>query len=1475
MKSLAATFVRINFRVETPAGPKQLTHTIDTRVNSNVAGRNSWPRRDGPRLLIPEVAVVGQPLQVRVRGIANDTVLFVTGRGRRARQQSIQLDEHGAGKITVVPTRAEWPALDLAVAGHTRAHQERIPLLLRPAKQPEISLPEATTPGASVACQVATGLPGTVVTVAVVDERTFAIADDRTPEPNVTLRPTVAAPYWRHAASAKELSPEQLLAALLEHGRIPTSDLDGKVAGGSGAPSTGGPAGPSAGQVRTDFRATAAFKTVITNADGLAKFDLQLPHDLTTWRVSLVGIAADGIGFQERRQIVTRVPLAAEPALPRVLRVGDSVEVPIIVDRKAKTGDDTAVKLTATCVDAVATVANGDYQVAVAGGTAARALVTLRGMNAGVTKLALSASVGEFEDRSLRPLPVHDDAIKRPVSAVAMAVGNVSVTTPAGTTGDLEVTVLGGSSATWAALERRLSTYPYGCVEQTLAKLLPFFAAARGAKIHGTAPPVASKEFTKRLQAGLLRMRQLQASNGGAFAFWPGGSADLHMTALVLHGLATMREGGLDPARFGLTCDLQREPFLGAIRKVTARNGRAANPAEQLQIELACAGLRMHATAAHARAAVTAAINIEQALPTGLLLRAGLALVTAGDTELATVCLRRATEQHGKPIHSRLPGENSLAVRALQLELQCLLQPGSASVELATEVLLGGLNGYSTTYAQACALSASALAMPRVDAKPFEVELQAGTDTRALTLSPDNGFTARVRIPSALRCSVTGPDGQQLIVRTAGHKREVGSKHGAWSNPLVVERDLCRRNAKANSKQRCNKEDLVPITGGSFAAGQVIWLRLRVSSPQTMRYVVVNCPLPAGFEPMQDLPWLERFDDRIALSCGTVDSYVTEYVVPLIPTLVGTMVWPPTTAEPMYANGFDGGTAGSKLTVVMAVAEPDLPTQIACFAKLPVFVKPKVVARTAWNRVDSAMSDLRHAFDSEDDEDNKATLAAALKKAMKACDELRVKKGEHDYVLEKLTEAIESWRYRVGDDAVDDPMRTARTSTLLALVELHHDCVAQTMELFERDVTGKYDRHYVQTLIEALLIRPGQAVRESLLAKVIELAASRDEVPQGLFAYFESPIEHDHLRSVLKMMLATHTRSHGEYILELLPREDLRGIAPTVLMQAADDYWPSWLVEVLLSSPLGQAELARSLRNPDVVAAQAEILVATLPASYWRTVPITTFAMLDRQDVEGFPLAATLAASTNTTEDVQQELIRTTDVQWQATLAKALVRRGVRNLGGLTVPASEDSFAAAWQQALSLPADDATGALQLLTTVEEEIGADPLADFLRTIIVRSGSTTQLTRILQDLEEDEVAELFARLDATATQALLSITPETICPLPPAHSTADCAALWAYAERLEDHGEVLSVFCRSEMALHFAIKQIAAVQDKELRESLQYGLRRLRELDTETGLPPADEPWLPLLQSVAHRGVQPNWTASQRQRYDRIRRLRGVR
>ena len=198
-----------------------------------------------------------------------------------------------------------------------------------------------------------------------------------------------------------------------------------------------------------------------------------------------------------------------------------------------------------------------------------------------------------------------------------------------------------------------------------------------------------------------------------------------------------------------------------------------------------------------------------------------------------------------------------------------------------------------------------------------------------------------------------------------------------------------------------------------------------------------------------------------------------------------------------------------------------------------------------------------------------------------------------------------------------------------------------------------------------------------------------------------------------------------------------------------------------------------------------------------------------------------------------------------------------------------------WRRALLLPTSDVAGALQLLTEIEGDIGAGPLSTFLRAFTVRAGSTTQLASIFPELQADEVAAVFERLDPAATRSLLSIVPEAIYPLPIARSTADCVAMWDYAVRLDDYEDVLATFCRSEIAVQFAVKRIAEVADEELRESLQYELRSLRELDPETGQPPIDEPWLPLLQSVKHRGVPPTWTASQRHRYDRIRRLRGVR
>ncbi|MCA8966509.1 MAG: hypothetical protein KDC48_16635, partial [Planctomycetes bacterium] len=444
---LGAKWVHVTFDVHTPQGPKELRHRIQVMQPSSDDDDAPGPRY--LTLVPPEIAVVGAPCVVRVQGPADGHALFVAGRGRGARAFQLQFDGAGEASVTVVPTREEWPALDLAVADAENRCSRRVPMLQRAAVAPQITLPERTRPGSAVECRIATGVAGTVVTVAVVDERVFAIAPDRTPEPGAELRPPVHYPQWERTTSAPAMTGAELLGSMLVDGRVPESwyggslDRSGGPAGGAGA------ASPAVGDVRTEFRATAAFVTVVAGPDGVAVAPFTLPDDLTTWRVTLVGVAPDGAAFLERRQVQTRLPLAAEPVLPRVLRAGDTVQMPIAVDRAAGAGSGENVALAATCTGAAAAIEHGEHELAVAGGSAATVPVTLRGAAAGAAELEFAATLGELVDRSRRTLVVSPDAVARPVSAAAMGEGEVGVECPAelAAGAGVDVEVLGGSSA--------------------------------------------------------------------------------------------------------------------------------------------------------------------------------------------------------------------------------------------------------------------------------------------------------------------------------------------------------------------------------------------------------------------------------------------------------------------------------------------------------------------------------------------------------------------------------------------------------------------------------------------------------------------------------------------------------------------------------------------------------------------------------------------------------------------------------------------------------------------------------------------------------------------------------------------------------------------------------------------------------------------------------------------------------------------
>ena len=1468
-------WARVDFTMRLPDGePQALVHYLDVRSADGTLPvvEPSWgePRR-ALEVTGPALGTVGEACRLQVHGVADARALLVVGRGHAARPYPLQLDAHGDGSVEVLPVRADWPRLDVTVATTGGSDDLYIPLHLRAAEAPKIELPARGKPGELVRCRVATGVPGTVVTVAVVDERIFAIAPDQTRDPDAELRPTMPVPRWRSAASAVATTPAQLLGSLLVDGRVPASDTGGEL-----GPATAGPSGPAspgagAGDVRADFRATAAFVTVVADADGIADVPFTLPDDLTTWRVRVLGVAPDGLGFFERREIVTRLPLSAEPLLPRVLRVGDEVAMPVVVDRGAAViaaGDDAVLQVRSD--GAVVQVEGGEAQVAVAAGAARVADVTLRGLAAGEASLSLGVQFGDQQDRSRRSLSVAADAVTWPQWAATSGSGEVACQAPAGVDPDLglEVTVLGGSSAAWHAIEQHLKGYPYGCVEQTLSRLLPFFAAVRGARAHGTPPPVADKDFADRLRMGMRRLRELQVGRGGGFAFWPRGKVDSGMTALVLHGLAVVRDGGCDPQQYGLYCDPTKAPFAAAIQQLRQSHGAVATPALVLAAELAAACLRSVPADAAVHAAVAAVVDGDTTLRPGLLARLGLALVAVGDAPRAARCLQRLQllQQPAALPLDGFPGEAPLAVQALQLELATLLHQDTGT--LVGDVLLQCLRCRGSTYAEACALTALALVLKPETAAAFAVEVRAGDASRTVTLDAAHGFAARVKLAFAATCVVTGPASQQLLLRLKGQHSERASDHAPWQSPLSIDRALCRKRADATPEQLARGEDLVPIAGGVVTAGEVLWLRLAVASPTPARYVVVDCPLPAGFELVGE-PWdIERFDDRFAFTLDWLGPKGTTRVLPVVALMPGKVLWPPAVVAPMYQVGCDGGSAGVVLTVAPPAGNA-APVRFTCFLQAPPARARPAPKPLRKERLDAASDTVLEARDLVD--------PAARQRAIDAAFAVYADEAAQDLVdtLDEVSWLRKQLDQRLRDESRGAPGGDAVSCARVAALQL--ELLDLAIDQFVAGEGEHTDRYVLDSLLQDLGTLCDRAVRESLLARVLHAANARlQPLTEDWANAFAPPLQLQQARLELLAALPLATPKVRREVLELLPVEDLAALPPALLVATTEQPWTPVVLRALLRSAAGRAELLRYLPDLEFLYYQSEQLAAELPDELWRQIPLRAYAgMYDFGASQGVDLARRLAEAAIPTVELQQELLQSRDPTWQSAIAEALHRRGVRSLP----VAPDDALPAAswWGRALALSDDDAAAALQLLLDVDASpfgTGRQELRAFLLPILLTRGSAGQLVPVCDDLDEAQCAALFARLDAAGRRELLAGAVVSLKALPTALDAADCAALWAYGERFDEKPAAAEALAHSDVGLAFLKARIDADRDAADDDGVLGAYADALGLDADTLQPVVGEEWLALLRAVQRHGLQQPWTSALRQQLERMRRLRGV-
>ncbi len=240
----------------------------------------------------------------------------------------------------------------------------------------------------------------------------------------------------------------------------------------------------SAPRIRKDFPDTAFWQPdVHTDATGHARITLTFPDSLTTWRATVRAITTDSKAGATVNRVIVRKNIIVRMGQPRFLRKGDVVTIPVIVHNYLQQTKQIQLSLDAAGLDIVSGSAQ---QVTVAPRADATILYRLRASAVGTATLTAKAISSPESDALQVTLPVHPSGVAETIASSGVIANTGDRTTqlsfPAGTdpaAHSLTIQVSPSIAGSLFSALDYLTTFPYGCTEQTMSSLLPNIIVAQ------------------------------------------------------------------------------------------------------------------------------------------------------------------------------------------------------------------------------------------------------------------------------------------------------------------------------------------------------------------------------------------------------------------------------------------------------------------------------------------------------------------------------------------------------------------------------------------------------------------------------------------------------------------------------------------------------------------------------------------------------------------------------------------------------------------------------------------------------------------------------------------------------------------------------------------------------------------------------------------------------------------------------------
>jgi uncharacterized protein YfaS (alpha-2-macroglobulin family) len=309
-------------------------------------------------------------------------------------------------------------------------------------------------------------------------------------------------------------------------------------------------------RVRKAFPDTAYWSPSIhTDASGHAHVTLTFPDSLTTWRTTVHAITLDSRAGSAINRVLVRKNIIVRMGTPRFLRQGDEVTIPVIVHNYLDQAKQVQLSLEIHGLDLV----SGTPQpVTVPSKGEGTVLWRVKASHVGTASLLAKALTNEESDALELTFPVEPIGVPQTINTSGVIAdngqGSTTVNFPANTDAaahSLHLEVAPSIAGSLFSALGYLSSYPYGCTEQTMSSFLPNLVVADTLKKLNLSGLVSPADLTAKINAGLDRLNDLKHDDGG-WGWWKEDASRVFMTAYVVSGLAQAKDAGYAKAETNL-----------------------------------------------------------------------------------------------------------------------------------------------------------------------------------------------------------------------------------------------------------------------------------------------------------------------------------------------------------------------------------------------------------------------------------------------------------------------------------------------------------------------------------------------------------------------------------------------------------------------------------------------------------------------------------------------------------------------------------------------------------------------------------------------------------------------------------------------------------------------------------------------------------------------------------------------------------